>query len=165
MKIFKTGDFRHRFNGFTLIELIVTVVILSVLAAAALPMLQTSVKRQKEARLRESLHDIREALDAYKLAYDKGLIVNKVGLSGYPPNLQVLVDGIQDSKDPNKKLIRFLRKIPQDPFYSPDYEDDPQWGLRSYESEAKDPREGADVYDVYSLSPMIGTNNQPYSQW
>lgn len=152
-------------RGFTLIELIVTVVILSVLAGAALPMLQTSVKRQKEARLRDNLHEIRLAIDAYKAAYDKGKIEKKLDATGYPPNLTTLVEGVPDMKDPDKKKLKFLRRIPDDPFYTPEYLDDPEWGVRSYESSPDDPREGDDVYDVYSMSPLMGTNKIPYSKW
>lgn len=152
-------------RGFTLIELIVTVVILSVLAGAALPMLQTSVKRQKEARLRDNLREIRLAIDAYKAAYDKGKIEKKLDATGYPPNLTTLVEGVPDMKDPDKKKLKFLRRIPDDPFYTPEYLDDPEWGVRSYESSPDDPREGDDVYDVYSMSPLMGTNKIPYSKW
>lgn len=152
-------------KGFTLIELIVTVVILSVLAGAALPMLQTSVKRQKESRLRDNLREIRLAIDAYKTAYDKGHIEKKLDASGYPPDLNTLVEGVQDIKDPDKKKLKFLRRIPDDPFYTPEYLDDPKWGLRSYDSSPDDPREGEDVYDIYSMSPLTGTNRIPYAQW
>lgn len=155
----------HGANGFTLIELIVTVVILSVLAGAALPMLQTSVKRQKESRLSDNLREIRLAIDAYKDAYDKGHIEKKLDGSGYPPNLTILVEGVRDIKDPESKKLKFLRRIPDDPFYTPDYLDEPEWGVRSYESSPEDPREGEDVFDVYSLSEATGTNQIPYSQW
>lgn len=161
---FKLPIYNHA-KGFTLIELIVTVVILSVLAGAALPMLQTSVKRQKESRLRDNLREIRLAIDAYKTAYDKGHIEKKLDASGYPPNLTILVEGVQDIKDPDKKKLKFLRRIPDDPFYTPEYLDDPKWGLRSYESSPDEPREGDDVYDIYSMSPLTGTNRIPYAQW
>jgi len=161
-------------KGFTLIELVVTVAIVAVLASAALPILQLSVQRVKETELRANLRQIREAIDAYKKVADieNGPIKKIVGQTGYPPNLEVLVEGVVDEKDPNKHKIKFLRKIPLDPMQPANQSSNKSengllnnWGLRSYASEANDPREGDDVYDVYSLSKQVGINGVPYSQW
>jgi general secretion pathway protein G len=159
-------------KGFTLIELVVTVAIVSVLASAVLPVLQLSVQRVKENELRTNLREIREAIDAYKKLADveNSPIKKIVGQSGYPPNLEVLVEGVVDDKDPNKHKIRFLRRIPLDPMQRDIQANNvngimSNWGLRSYASEANDPREGDDVFDVYSLSKQIGINGVPYAQW
>ena len=159
-------------KGFTLIELVVTVAIVGVLASAVLPVLQITVQRVKENELRANLREIREALDAYKkLAdVDNGPIKKIVGQSGYPPNLDVLVEGVIDEKDPNKRKIRFLRRIPLDPMQPINQVSNTNgiisnWGLRSYASDANDPREGDDVYDVYSLSKQVGINGVSYAQW
>lgn len=159
-------------KGFTLIELVVTVAIVGVLASAVLPVLQITVQRVKENELRANLREIREALDAYKkLAdVDNGPIKKIVGQSGYPPNLDVLVVGVIDEKDPNKHKIRFLRRVPLDPMQPINQASNANgiisnWGLRSYASDANDPREGDDVYDVYSLSKQVGINGVPYAQW
>ena len=159
-------------KGFTLIELVVTVAIVGVLASAVLPVLQLSVQRVKENALRANLREIREAIDAYKkLAdIDNGPIKKIVGQSGYPPNLDVLVEGVIDEKDPNKHKIRFLRRIPLDPMQPVNQVNSTNgiisnWGLRSYASDANDPREGDDVYDVYSLSKQVGINGVPYAHW
>jgi len=151
-------------KGFSLIELITTVVIVAILAAVATPMLQVTVQRKKESQLRENLRLIREAIDAYKLASDEGRIKKSIDQTGYPPNLEVLVEGVTDMKDPKQKKIKFMRRIPLDPMLSEVLEDK-KWGLRSYESDYKNPSEGTDVYDVYSLSSAIGSNKVPYSQW
>jgi general secretion pathway protein G len=156
--------------GFTLIELVVTVAIVAILASVAMPMLKVSVQRSKEAELRANLRQIRDALDAYKKAYDEGRIeLKNIDKSGYPPNLDVLVEGVEDKSIPDKKIkLRFLRKIPSDPMQARNDEDsgnDELWGLRSYSSEANNPTSGEDVYDVYSLSPLTGTNGIPYAQW
>jgi general secretion pathway protein G len=162
----------NRNLGFTLIELVVTVAIMAILASAAMPLLQLSVQRSKEAELRTDLRQIRDAIDAYKKAYDEGRIELKTeGKTGYPPNLSALVEGIPDKKDPNNKnKLKFLRRIPIDPMLPNDTSTNSQdaskmWGLRSYESDAAHPTAGEDVYDVYSLSPLKGTNGIPYAQW
>jgi general secretion pathway protein G len=155
-----------KLRGFTLIELVVTVAIVSILAAGILPVAKLAAQREKEKELRASLRNMREAIDAYKKYFDEGKIRKTPGQSGYPPSLTVLVEGVTDEKDPQKTRIRFLRKIPADPMSTdPDIPAEQTWGLRSYASEADDPQAGDDVYDVYSLSPREGLNGRPYSAW
>ena len=153
-------------GGFTLIEMLVTLAIISVLAMLVVPMAQISVQRGKEQALRLALRDIRSAIDAYKRASDEGRIPRDGNTNGYPPSLQILVDGIGDDKHPKRQKIRFLRRLPRDPMF-PDQSVDPAqtWGLRSYSSDASDPKEGSDVYDVYSRSSLSGLNNVPYRVW
>lgn len=159
------------YKGFTLIELIVTVAIVAILASVALPMLKLSVQRVKENELRANLREIREAISAYKKAVDAGHIKKTIDQTGYPPSLDILVIGIKDEKDLNNKKLRFLRRIPLDPM-TPNLqiankpnESPNNWGLRSYASEANNPAEGDDVYDVYSQSKQVGINGVPYTQW
>ena len=158
----------HR-EGFTLIELIVTVAIVALLASVAMPMLQMSVQRNKEIELKANLRQIREAIDVYKNAVDEGRIKKNIEDTGYPPNLEILVNGVVDEKDINKNKLKFLRKIPLDPMTkAADKNTDNlpnNWGLRSYASDANDPEQGADVYDVYSLSQQMGINGIAYAKW
>lgn len=152
--------------GFTLVELVVTVAIMAILATAALPLAELAVQRSQEQELRAALRQIREAIDDYKQAMDDGRIVKAVDKSGYPQSFQVLVDGVDDAKSPKKSKIYFLRRIPRDPMMRDKTVPAAQnWGLRSYASSAEDPREGDDVFDVYSLSNKTGINGVPYREW
>jgi general secretion pathway protein G len=153
-------------KGFTLIELVITVAIVAVLASVALPLNELVVQRSKEQDLRRALREIREAIDAYKDASDEGRIVKRVGESGYPRRLVELVEGVEDQKNPKKERIYFLRRLPRDPFaIDPEQSAADAWGKRAYASPPDEPREGEDVFDVYSLSAATGINGRPYKEW
>ncbi|MDD5296476.1 MAG: type II secretion system protein [Rhodocyclaceae bacterium] len=151
--------------GFSLIELLAVLVILSVLAAAAMPLASLAAKHIKEQELRYDLRQMREAMDAYKRAGDEGRILRKVGESGYPKRLEALAEGVEDTRDPNKAKIYFLRDIPTDPFAPEGVMGAESWVKRSYASSAKEPREGEDVFDVHSGSKEVGLNGIPYDKW
>jgi general secretion pathway protein G len=153
-------------RGFTLIEVLITVAIVATLASVALPLTEVAVQRSKETDLRRALHDIRDALDAYKRASDEGRVLRSADQSGYPPALASLVDGVTDSKSPSGAKIYFLRRLPRDPL-CPDLSAPAEstWGLRSYESPPLEPRAGKDVFDVYSLSERKGLNGVAYRLW
>jgi general secretion pathway protein G len=162
---FRLHDPRVTAHGFTLIELVITVAIVAILASAAMPLTQIVVQRGKEQELRSALRQIREAIDAYKQAGDEGRIEKKADASGYPPALAVLVEGVEDVKKPDKPRIYFLRRLPRDPFAPDEVKADNTWGLRAYASPPDDPREGDDVFDVYSLTEGEGLNGVPYKEW
>ena len=158
-----------RVRGYTLIELLVVLAILGLLATMVLPLAQMTVERQQEAELKRSLWTIRDALDAYKAARVAGALgaVDPSDTSPpYPPTLKSLTVLVPDARPTHRgEMLRFLRRVPRDPFADPALADDATWGLRSYESEADHPHAGTNVYDVYSLSTGTGLNGVPLSQW
>ena len=157
---------RRSERGFTLIELMVTLAIVALFATVALPVAQVASQRNQEVELRRALREIRSGIDAYKHASEEGRIPKEADSTGYPKDLDILVEGVPDQHDPKRNKIYFLRRIPRDPFNpDPDLSDAATWGKRCYASEADEPEEGDDVYDVYSMSKRAGLNGIPYKKW
>ncbi|PYS50764.1 MAG: hypothetical protein DMF68_06280 [Acidobacteria bacterium] len=52
-------------RGFTLLELVITLMVLTILTMGVIPLVKLSARRQKEQALREALHEIREAIDEF----------------------------------------------------------------------------------------------------
>lgn len=156
----------RRNQGFTLIELVVTVAIVGILASIAVPLGEVSLQRAKESELRSALRQIREALDSYKRASEEGRVQRRAGGSGYPRSLEELAGGVEDAKSPVQTKIFFLRRLPRDPFYP--HADVPAadtWAKRSYASPPDAPAEGDDVFDVSSRSERVGLNGIAYREW
>jgi len=156
----------RRMHGFTLVELVVTLALLGLMAAMAAPLAELTVQRQKEQALHEALRDIRGAIDRYKLAAEQGLVERQVGDTGYPKDLYALENGIPNQKSASKELMRFLRKVPRDPFNPnlgvPAAE---SWTLRSSSSPPDAPAPGDDVFDVITHAQGAGLNGVPYKEW
>ena len=153
-------------RGFTLIELVITVAIIAVLASVALPLNELIVTRAKEQDLRRSLREIRDGIDAYKQAWDDGRLTKSPNETGYPKNLDDLVKGVEDQKSPKRDKIYFMRRIPRDPFTTSETLTNAEtWGKRAYQSPPDDPKEGEDVFDVFSLATGTGINGRPYKEW
>lgn len=155
-----------RIDGFTLVEMLAVVTIVGILAAAAQPLAVWVHKRQREAELRQALRTVRTGLDAYWQATQDGRIALKVGESGYPPDLDSLVRGVPDARDPTRqKRLYFLRRLPRDPMADAALPPAQTWGLRSYDSPPESPAAGRDVFDVFSRSDSVALDGSRYRDW
>ena len=144
-------------GGLTLVELIVAITILLILTSAALPIARVRVKREKEVELRRDLWEIRDAIDRYKDAADRGAFQVKLGTEGYPPDLDTLVTGV----DVGGKKVRFLRRIPVDPMTGK-----AEWGLRSMQDDPTSTSWGGqNIFDVYTQSQGTALDGTKYSDW
>ena len=147
---------KWRAAGFTLIELIVAATILVILTGMILPTARLAIRREKERELKSALRDIREAIDRYKDAADRGAF-NKTDTNGYPTDLETLVKGVEV----NGKKVRFLRAIPTDPMTGK-----AEWGMHSMEDDPEsDSWDGKSVWDVYTLSQDTGLDGTRYRTW
>ncbi|MBI2682904.1 MAG: type II secretion system protein [Acidobacteriales bacterium] len=144
-------------RGVTLIELVATIAILSILVGAALPVARVAVKREKERELRRDLWEMRDAIDRFKDAADRGAFQIKVGTEGYPPDLETLVEGV----DVQGKKVRFLRRIPVDPMTGK-----AEWNLFSMQDDPKGSSWGGEhVFDVRTKSDGTALDGTKYSEW
>lgn len=152
-------------KGFTLVEILVTLTLISLIASMAFPLIQLDQKRQQERELKEALSQIRIALDEYKQATDEGRVYKPVNSSGYPKSLHELVDGVTDLKDIKGRKIYFLRRIPTDPVVPDKTTGIDSWAMRSYASPSNAPEAGDDVYDIRSKSKKSAINGTTYDTW
>jgi len=157
MKSIYTFGPRTKSEGFTLIELIVATAILTILTGLAIPLVRVTIKRQREHYLRQDLWEMRDAIDRYKDAADRGAFQIKVGSEGYPPDLDTLVNGV----DVQGKKMRFLRRIPIDPMTGK-----PDWGMHSMQDGPdSDSWDGNNVFDVFTKSQDTALDGTKYKDW
>jgi general secretion pathway protein G len=153
-------------SGFSLVELVVATTILLMLTGMALPVARVTIKREKERELRRALWQIRDAVDRYKDAADRGAFQIKAGSEGYPPDLDTLVKGVEIAADRHLVRIgaekaRFLRKIPTDPMTGTT-----DWGMRSVQDDPdSDSWDGNNVFDVYTKSTGTALDGTKYKDW
>jgi general secretion pathway protein G len=151
-------------RGYTFVELLIVTTIILILASAVQPLARVTIQRQKEAELRRSLREMRDAIDKFKDAADMQMIPPielKTGSEGYPATLETLVEGVSVVNDASGRKLKFLRRIPVDPMTG-----STEWGMRSYQDKADATRWGGqNVYDVFSLSTATALDGTKYSEW
>ncbi|MGP0592134.1 type II secretion system protein [Nitrospira sp. T9] len=166
-------------RGVTLIELLVTLVIMFILASVALPIAKVGIKRSQELELRHTLRTVRTAIDAFQLDWARDgatllgplCVKNKLtckeetGITGYPKTLETLLKveltGDEAQLGEGPKIRRYLRKIPFDPIT-----ETTEWGLRCFQDEPDESRWcGEDVFDIYTTSEKKAIDGTPYREW
>jgi len=153
---------RRNQRGLTLIELLVACTIMLVLSTVSLPLVRIKIRTQREADLRYDLQELRKAIDKYKDNCDQGYFgPPKLGSDCYPDSLDVLVEGMAIANDPNGTKLKFLRRIPKDPFTGK-YE----WGMRSPQDDPKSNSWGGQcVFDVFTKTEEKAPDGTPYAEW
>jgi general secretion pathway protein G len=137
--------------------LIIATSILVVLSTMAVPLARLTIQREKERQLRFDLWEMRDAIDRYKDAADRGGFQTKADSQNYPPDLETLVKGV----DVNTKKVRFLRQIPVDPMTGTT-----EWGLRSMQDDPdSDSWGGQSVFDVHTKSDGTALDGTKYKDW
>ncbi len=151
-------------RGYSFIELIIVTTIILILASAVQPLAKVAITRQKEAELRRVLREMRTAIDKFKDAADLQIIPPtelKVGSEGYPPSLEILVEGVTMANDASGRKLKFLRRIPVDPMTG-----STEWGLRAQQDKPDALRWGGqNVFDVFSRSEATGLDGTKYKDW
>jgi general secretion pathway protein G len=153
---------RRSQRGLSLVELIVAFTILALLTGLALPLARYRVRRENERELRFALREMRTAIDKYKDMSDRGQLGPvKLGSEGYPESLEILVEGVKLAQDASGKKVRFLRRLPRDPFTK-----SADWGMRSTQDDPKSLSWGGqNVFDVYTKTMERAPDGTPYSEW
>ncbi len=151
-------------HGYTFVELLIVTTIVLILASAVQPLARVTIQRQKEVELRRVLREMRDAIDKFKDAADQGMIPTtelKANSEGYPPELEILVEGVSVANDASGRKLKFLRRIPIDPMTG-----EAEWGLRSYQDKPDTTTWGGqNVFDVRSLSEGTGLDGTKYKDW
>ena len=128
----------RRANGFTLIELLIVTTLIFILAGMALVQYQNSVRRSREAVLKQDLYRLRDAIDQFYADKNK-----------YPASLDELVSE------------KYLRSVPQDPFTGAS----DTWQTVMSDPDPLNPSAQPGVYDVKSGSEETALDGTKYSEW
>jgi general secretion pathway protein G len=165
-------------DGVTLLELLVTMTIVVILASVAMPLSRVSAKRAQEIELRQHLRAIRNAIDTFKLEWNRDgdillgpvCVKNKLTCKdvtspyGYPKSLDILL-GVkltgEEATVRGTTIRRYLRVMPVDPLTGK-----ADWILRCYKDSPKPSSWcGEDVYDVMTQSEAAALDGTKYQDW
>lgn len=158
---------RLRERGLTLIELVCCSAIILVLAGAATPVAKTWVKRRRELELRQSLREIRTAIDKFQWDVEHnpamrgaGGKINATNEEGYPEKLDWLYQGY-DIGDAAGTKIKYLRRLPRDPITGK-----ADWATRSSRDKPGTlTTDGMNIFDVHSKSKALALDGTHYADW
>jgi general secretion pathway protein G len=151
-----------RAAGFTLLELIITLAVLSIVVSASIPYMKNSIKREREITLRRNLRVIRKAIDTYYIDCEFRKLISPLdrreGDMCYPPSLDILVEGIHPVNQ--DRTIRYLRRIPVDPMTGR-----AEWKIEALQDDAGSSIGGKNVFDIHSMSEAQALNGSLYKNW
>jgi general secretion pathway protein G len=125
-------------DGFTLIELLVVISLIFTLSGIALVNYQNSIRRTREAVLKQDLFRMREAIDQFYADKNK-----------YPVSLDELV------------TEKYLRRVPEDPFTG----STDTWQTVMSDPDPLNPTAQPGIYDIKSGSDQTGLDGTRYSEW
>jgi len=153
---------RRKQSGLTLVELIVAFTIMLILTSMAVPLARSKVRAERERDLHHALDEMRKAIDKYKDNCDQGYFGPvKVGTNCFPESLDILVEGVKLANSPDGKKLKFLRRIPIDPFTHKQ-----DWGLRSDQDDVTSMSWGGqNVFNVYSKTYEKAPDGSSYAEW
>ncbi len=160
----RRASLRGTQGGYSFVELLVVTTIILILASAVQPLARVTIQRQKEVELRRVLREMRDAIDRFNDAAIAGQIPTtelKANSEGYPPNLEILVEGVSVANDASGRKLKFLRRIPIDPMTG-----EAEWGLRAYQDDPDTTSWGGqNVFDVRSLAGGTALDGTKYAEW
>lgn len=156
-------------RGYTFVEILIVTSLIMVLASVVQPLVRVSIQRQREVELRRALRELRTAIDDFQMAAT-GMAGGQAQIpqtalkpdsEGYPPSLEILVEGVTAANDASGRKLRFLRRIPVDPITKSD-----EWGMRSYQDKPDSTSWGGqNVFDVFSKSEGRALDGTRYRDW